>query len=366
MKSVYLFFWVLSLISGIWVNRYPDSSSSFEPLSKVQTDLIQKVLSEFPENSEMAFALIHGSKIDYYGLKRIYGKNEKVENATSVFEIGSITKVFTTHLLLNLLNDGKIASLDESIPSYWDFPFRGNPDFTFYQLANHTSGLPSNLSGSFFNTDVSNPYKNWDNEKFRKYFEKELKLESKPGEAYRYSNIGMALLANTVCKIRQEDYETLLQREIFLPLKMNSSSSNRDLLKEKLVQAYNWKGKPTANWDLEEMRGAGSVLSTVNDLSKYLNWNFEALNSQLELMKLPSKEINETIDIALGWHIVKNQTKMPFLWHNGGTGGYKSSMALNLFNQTGIVILTNIGATDNPKKALIDQLCYDLMRTLEE
>lgn len=94
-------------------------------------------------------------------------------------------------------------------------------------------------------------------------------------------------------------------------------------------------------------------------------WNFTALNNQLLVMQQATKSINEQMDIALGWHIMKNKTSEPFLWHNGGTGGYKSSMAINLSNETGIIILTNIGATDNPKKGLIDNLCFDLMTSLE-
>ena len=69
--------------------------------------------------------------------------------------------------------------------------------------------------------------------------------------------------------------------------------------------------------------------------------------------------------MALGWHIIKGILNDPFLWHNGGTGGYKSSMGLSLQNDSGIVILTNIGATGNPKKGLIDKLCFDLLKSLQ-
>lgn len=333
---------------------------------KSQTDLITKTLSSFPNNSEIAIAIVNSKKVDFYGFKRTNDTIKIINNSDSVFEIGSITKVFTTQLLLILLEENKIENLDESIAPYLDFTIKGNPIITFRQLANHTSGLPSNLDASIFNTDASNPYKNWDKEKLVKYFEKDVKIDSKPGEEYRYSNIGMALLAYIISNLESQEYEILLQENILKPLQMERSTTQRVLVQDYLVQGYNWKGKPTTNWDMAEMKGAGAILSTVNDLTKYLIWNFSALNSQLVLMKQPTKIINETLDIALGWHIVKNETKKPFLWHNGGTGGYKSSMAINLNNNTGIVILTNIGATDNPKKGLIDRLCFDLIKSLEK
>lgn len=335
-------------------------------IEKPQLDLIIKTLSEFPNHSEMSIALINPNKTIFFGIQR---KNDSIRIATNtnqVFEIGSITKVFTTQLLIYLLEESKIKSLDELVIPYLDFKIKGNPNITFRQLANHTSGLPSNLDGSIFNTDASNPYKNWDKEKLVEYFANEVKLESNPGEKYHYSNVGMALLAYAISKIESEEYENLLQENIFKPLQMEHSTTQRELIKDYLVQGYNWKGKPTANWDLAEIKGAGAILSTTKDLSKYLIWNFDALNHQLSLMKEPSKSINDNLDIALGWHIIKNETKIPFLWHNGGTGGYKSSMAINLSNNTGAIILSNIGATDNPKKGLIDRLCFDLMKSLEK
>lgn len=335
-------------------------------IEKSQTDLIAKTLSEFPNNSEMAIAIVSSKEVVFYGLKRTNDTIKIINNSNSVFEIGSITKVFTTDLLLNLLEEEKIKSLDESIMPYLDFSLKGNPIITFRQLANHTSGLPSNLEGNIFNTNISNPYKNWDKEKLINYFSKDVKFDSKPGEKYQYSNIGMALLAYTISKIESKEYETLLQENIFKPLQMERSTTQRNLILNYLVQGYNWKGKPANNWDLAEMKGAGAILSTVNDLSKYLIWNFDALNNRFSIMKQSTVSISEKLDIALGWHIIKNETQRPFLWHNGGTGGYKSSMAINLNNDTGIIILTNIGATNNPKKGLIDSLCFNLMKSLEK
>lgn len=347
-------------------NAFVDKDIYEVEIEKSQVELIANTLSEFPNYSEISIALIHSNKPVFYGLQRINDSIRITQNSNQVFEIGSITKVFTTQLLINLLEEGKIKSLDESVTPYLDFKIKGNPTITFRQLANHTSGLSGNLSGSIFTTDASNPYKNWNKEKLVEYFSKEVKLNSEPGELYQYSNVGMALLAYTISKIEEKGFESLLQENIFQPLEMSQSTTNRELIQDYLVQGYNWKGKPTVNWEMAEMNGAGAILSSTQDLSKFVLWNFSALKNELKLMSESTKVINDDLEIALGWHIIKNKTSNPFLWHNGGTGGYKSSMAINLYNDTGVIILTNIGATDNPKKGLIDKLCFDLIKTLEK
>jgi CubicO group peptidase (beta-lactamase class C family) len=346
------------------VAHYNEEISSAD-IALSQTELIANVLSEFPNNSEVAIAIIKSNRVNYYGLKRTNDSLHIVDNSNLVFEIGSITKVFTTQLLIDLFEEGKIESIDEPIHPYIDFTIKSSPTITFKQLANHTSGLPGNIDGNIFNTDRSNPYKKWDKAKFVNFLVKDVKLNATPGEKYEYSNVGMALLASIISTIESKDYEILLQEKILQPLEMERSTTQRHLVQNYLVQGYNWKGKPTTNWDLAEMRGAGAMLSTVHDMSKYLIWNFDALDNQLALMKQSTKSINENLEIALGWHLIKNETEMPFLWHNGGTGGYKSSMAINLTNDTGVIIFSNIGATNNPKKGLIDRLCFNLMKTLE-
>ncbi|MEM7297688.1 MAG: serine hydrolase domain-containing protein, partial [Bacteroidota bacterium] len=298
--------------------------------------------------------------------KRQNDRLEVVDNANRVFEIGSITKVFTTQLLLNAVIDGLVENLDAPIQQYCPFEIQGNPQITFRQLANHTSGLSSEISASIFNTDPANPYKRWDEERLKRHLEKEIEITHPAGEKYSYSNIGMAILSNTICHLRSANYEAILQKEVFQPLEMINTTTKRGQVQDILVKGYNWKGEATANWDLAALEGTGAILSTSDDLATYIQWNFEALKSQLAPMAQPSYVINEELEVALGWHIVKENSRTPFLWHNGGTGGYKSSMAINLANNTGVVVLTNIGATNNPKKRMIDQLCYDLMETLGE
>lgn len=334
-------------------------------LSAEQTGMITSTLAQFPDHSQIAVALLTGNETLYFGAIRQHDTIRPCNNANSVFEIGSITKVFTTQLLMDAVRSGNIKSLDEPVASYLNYSIKGQPDITFRQLASHTSGLPGNLSASIFTTDAANPYKKWDEEKLRDFLQHDVAMHDAPGQNYLYSNVGMALLATILCSVSERDYEFLLQENICDPLHMDHTTTNRDLISSDLVQGYNWKGKPTENWDMDAMAGAGAILSTVSDLAIYAGWSMTALHQSLIDMTLPTVQINDDLQVALGWHVVSNKTPEPFLWHNGGTGGYKSSMAIDLNNGRSVVILTNIGATDNPRKGLIDQLCFDLVNSFE-
>jgi len=369
MKNIlFLFVFVCFSCSSVKKIRPAYVGDSFEnnSLTPEQTLLITNTISNFPNHSEFAIAIVEDDIIKFFGLKRENDTLQKTDNAESFFEIGSITKVFTSHLLLDLINQNQIKNINEPIAPYLDFKIKGEPEITFLQLANHTSGLPGDLDVSIFSADTSNPYKNYDKEKFIDFFTEKVDLESKPGESYQYSNVGAAMLAYTLRNITSKDYETLLQEEIFKPIGMSNSTSLRNTITGRVVSGYNWKGKPTPYWDLAEMNGAGAILSSAKELSKYATWNFNALNNELAPMTKKTFTVTENTDVSIGWHIIKNITNEEFLWHNGGTGGFKSSMGIDPFNRKSVIILTNIGATNNPKKGLIDSLCFNLMKSIEK
>jgi hypothetical protein len=68
--------------------------------------------------------------------------------------------------------------------------------------------------------------------------------------------------------------------------------------------------------------------------------------------------------IALGWHIIKTEKEFNWVWHNGGTGGYSSSMVLDAGKKNGVIILSNVSAF-NTKMKNIDNLCFELMKQIE-
>jgi len=135
-------------------------------------------------------------------------------------------------------------------------------------------------------------------------------------------------------------------------------------VKDKLVKGFDGKGDETANWDLNVLVGAGGILSSAEDLARFANAQFDTNNTELNLTRQPTFTVSDQMQMGLGWHIIKaNNGKNEIFWHNGGTGGYTSSMALDTEKKHGIIILSNVSAF-HQETGKIDDLCFGLMNTL--
>lgn len=220
--------------------------------------------------------------------------------------------------------------------------------------------MPSNLNLS--SVDQDNPYKDYDKEKLIDYLTNEFKLNQEPGIKYEYSNLGAGFLGFVLATISQSSYESLLQEKIFGKYKMENSTSKRENINTTLVKGLKPNGEITSNWDFDILAGCGAIFSTVEDLSKFALAQFDNKNNELALTQKPTFKVNDNMSMGLGWHILKRENGGELIWHNGGTGGYKSSMALDLKHKNGIIILSNISAF-NKKKENIDQLCFELIET---
>jgi CubicO group peptidase (beta-lactamase class C family) len=333
-------------------------------LNKQQSDLIFDTVKVFPNNTEVALALIVNGTVKFVGIKRVNDSVLDIKNYNSVFEIGSISKVFTSTLLATFVSEDKVK-LDGTIQNYLDYDFRVEEDITFQQLANHTSGfprLPSNLD--FSKVDVNNPYKAYDTEKLKDYLIYQSDLAQKPGLKHEYSNLGAGLLGYTLSEISKTSYEDLLQQKIFGTHKMYNSTSKRANINEKLIKGLDFSGKETSNWDFEALAGGGGIFSTTEDLSKFALAQFNSQSEVLTLTHKPTFKVSDNMSVGLGWFIIKRQNGNEVIWHNGGTGGYTSSMALDTNQKNGVIILSNISGLSE-KSGIIDRLCFSLIKSLD-
>lgn len=334
-------------------------------LTAKQKKLVYDNLKDFHDQTQVSFAVIKNGEVSFYGIKRENNALAEIHNAESVFEIGSITKVFTSTLLANFVLDGKLKP-DDKINDYLKIRLKDGIQISFKQLANHTSGLARMPSNFNFAAALSpdNPYKIFDEKMLEWYLTQALKLEYAQGSKSEYSNLGVALLSYTLCKIADTDFQNLLKSHIFSKYKMANTTTIRDEVADKLVKGLDAKGNETANWDLNAMAGAGAILSSVDDLSKYAMAQFDDANKELALTRVRTFADPESMDVCLGWFINKSKSGSEWYFHNGGTGGYRSAMALDINKKNGIIILSNISSFhENSRK--IDELCFDLMETLE-
>jgi CubicO group peptidase (beta-lactamase class C family) len=328
--------------------------------------VIHKNLEIFPNHTQVSFAAIEKDTLYFFGVKRENDSLSFIENHNRVFEIGSVTKVFTSTILANLIVDGTISA-DDIINPYLDFELKDSITFTFESLSNHSSGLPRMPSNFTLQAIINrnNPYKNYKEKDLKKYLTNDLKLSYKQGEKSEYSNLGAGLLGYAIEKVTGQNYRQLVNDKVFLKYNMNSTTTIKQDISDLLVMGRNSKGKITPNWDLSVLIGAGGIYSTVEDLAKFAVAQFNIANSELRLTQIKTFTVNDDMDMGLGWHIIKQKPEGELFWHNGGTGGYRSSMAVDVENKYGIVILSNISAFHNNADK-IDFLCFQLMKRLRE
>lgn len=367
MRSLFIIIVVIVALSGCGSNpnvKPAVNHLKIENLLIGQADSIFNQTKYFPDNTQFAIALIRNGQVVYCGSRRINDTLISVENKSKAFEIGSITKVFTTTLLSNFVLDKEVV-LDSTINKHFDFPFKDNQEFTFRELANHTSGLPRLPSNIRFKAIFSprNPYKDYDEQKLEVYLKNDISLDYPKGSKSEYSNLGMGLLSYSLRKISGKSFEQLTKEKIFDKYNMVNSSTNKAAIESILIGGLDDKGRPTPNWEVGALIGAGGIYSTVEDLSKFASAHFDSTNIELTLTRVKTYQENETRDVGLGWFIINKKNGDKWYWHNGGTGGYSSSMAIDVEKKNGVIILSNISSYHKYFKN-IDKLCFALMTTL--
>ena len=335
--------------------------------NKQIVSLIEKNMFNYPNMTQLSIALISNKDVKYIGVLKENDTISFIENQKNSFEIGSITKVFTSVLLASQVTKGKM-SLDDPIKKYIPFALKmsskDDEEITLKLLANHSSGLPrvpSNIIDDLKKYKEDNPYRDYDSIRFNYYLKKDLKIKSKPGTEVFYSNLGVGLLGYILTLSTNQSFEDLLQQYIFRPLKMNNSSTFVN--ENTIVKGRDLNGNEIANWDLKVLSGAGAIKSTTEDMVKFALQNIEG-GSYYDLIQVPTFKINEWRKIGLGWNITDiEEENVHVYYHNGGTGGYRSNITVSRKNKISVIILSNVSAYSEPAD-YIDSLGRDLMSLL--
>ena len=365
-----LFLSIVVLVALLGCGRPPLDKAAINSLNSEnlligQADSIYNLTKNFPNHTQFAFALIQNGKVNYFGIKRLNDTLITIQNYNSAFEIGSITKVFTTTILANFVINGEVE-LDSKINPYFDFQFNDSLEFTFRELANHTSGLPNLPSNMLFAAILSqkDPYKDYNEQKLDEYLKNDISTDYQKGSKSKYSNLGMGLVSYSLRKHSGHSYEKLAKELIFDKYKMNHSTTDRTKVADILVEGLDDRGRPTLNWTPGALIGAGGIYSTVEDITKFAIAQLDSTNKELALTRIKTFRENDFRDVGLGWFIINRKNGSKWYWHNGGTGGYMSSMAIDVEKKNGVIILANISSYHS-KFENIDKLCFSLMKTLE-
>ena len=270
----------------------------------------------------------------------------------TVYEIGSITKVLTGITLADMALRGEVG-LDDPVSRYLPDSVRvPGPDslpITLRLLSAQRSGLPR-MPLNFAPRDPANPYADYDVARLYAFLAS-YKLTRVPGAAYEYSNLGVGLLGLALARREDTTYAALVRRHILVPLGMKSTMVTlTDDARSRLAQG-SADGRPAANWDIDALAGAGALRSTAEDMTTFLaaaaGLQHTALDSAFRLAAEPEFDAGSSgiMRIGLGWHIRLGAEGTRIVWHNGGTGGYRSWAGYDPDRRTGVVVLTN--STEN-------------------
>lgn len=338
------------------VHSISSSSDSYFPADSE----ISRIISERIEIHQQSVGIVagivgtEGRRIVSHGHFSLHDR--RFVNADTVFEIGSVTKVFTALLLADMVQRIDMELTDpiaKYLPEQVVVPRRNGRMITLMDLATHTSGLPR-MPDNFAPTNPDNPYADYSVEQLYQFLSNH-QLTRDIGAQWEYSNLGYGLLGHALARRAGADYENLVRDRILAPLEMESTAITLSSeMKNRLAIGHNAALEAVQNWDLPTFAGAGALRSTVNDLLTFLEMALGKRETSLApalALTLSPRRPTGVFDneIGIGWGIMKVEDD-EMIWHDGGTGGYTAFIGFLVKKKIGVALLSNsyvdAGVTD--------------------
>jgi len=271
----------------------------------------------------------------------------------SVFEIGSISKVFTASILADMVARGEVR-LDDPVAKYLPagvkVPERGGKQIRLVDLSTQTSGLPR-LPDNLHPKDPANPYADYTVAQLYDFLGR-YQLTRDIGAQYEYSNLGVGLLGHVLALRAGKSYDELLHERILGPLGMRSTGvALTPAMRARLTPGHE-DGREVPNWDIVTLAGAGGIRSDLEDMLKFLAANVfpeqSALGKEMATThairvsagKWRSPGTPPDLWVGLNWHVLTGSVDT-IVWHNGGTGGYHTFIGFRPARHVGVVVLAN-------------------------
>ena len=281
-----------------------------------------------------------------YGFGKL--ENEASVDGDTVFEIGSVTKVFTALLLAIAIENGEVTE-DTKIGELVGNDLDLTPELaviTLGELASHQSGLPR-LPGNHLISDPQNPYVDYD--------AAALAVEIATGDIdergrYAYSNYGYGLLGYLLARQQKTTWDELIATRITKPLGMTSTAPEPLVdWQKRTAQGHNGPLR-VPYWSFDALAGCGDLCSSANDLLKFLEAARKpdektVIGRAFKRMTRSRGKVPGGMTIGLGWHVLRREG-LELVWHNGGTGGFRSFVGFDAISGRSLVILSSCDEPD--------------------
>jgi CubicO group peptidase (beta-lactamase class C family) len=323
--------------------------------SQVKSFILDQIVNKSKAAIVIGFVDPNGTRIFSFG--NMSTRHNIPVNENTLFNIGSITKTFTTLLLADMVKQGLVNLTDpieRYLPSSVKVPEFNGQKITLEHLATHTSGLPEfppNLLDN--NGNIIESYNA--NQLYQAL--SNTKLTRAPGSQFQYSSFGMGLLGQILSLKADVSYNQLVKDRILNVLGMNDTKitlSQNEINNSFPVGHRGGKEITTPKIPMI-LADAGAYHSTAPDMLKYISANLGLIHTKLDdAMKLQhlirhtgvnANPMNYTEYVGLGWRILTN-FGTEVIAHTGAINGWNANVAFIPSKQIGVVALCSCDPTD--------------------
>lgn len=341
-------------------------SVSIVPPSVLSGDAIRQLLIERIDERGLGVGMVVGITED--GSHRVVAHGSRDRggadpvNEKTLFEVGSITKLFTALLLSDMVNRGEVG-MDEPVagllPAGTRVPIRDGRAITLGDLASHYSGLPRVATNGDSPDQPGGPYAAYSAERLYRFLASH-ELARAPGDCFEYSNVGVGLLGHAlVLRAGAGNYESLIRARILDPLRMNDTViAVPSRLTGNVASGHDDSLEPTSDWIFDVLAGTGALRSTAPDLLRFLDAMCDQRSSIASIFHpLMTSRAQGGLELAK-LHL----DGVVALSKPGGTGGARGFVEYIPEWKRGVVVLSNasidavvdLGAHIlNPRRALM-------------
>lgn len=339
---------ILLLLTCCSVNLSLAQYAGHSKLKKYVSKYVEMEI-DLNKNPGILIGLIDGDSTYVYGFGEATKGIPQPPTDSSIFEIGSMTKVFTASLLQILVDEGKIE-YQKTLADYLekDKLHESLQDLTIWSLATHTSGFPRVPTNfSLKDKDPNNPFAHYTNKDFDAFL---LDFNLFETGKYIYSHTNYALIERVIEKIENQSFTEVLNEKLLTPLELeNTTHKLAKAQKERLNTGYLLDGEVAPVAQFSTFYGAIGMMSDMKDLLKFVQINLalsEETALQNSLLKTQISQVNtgvkKYIDTGIGWHLVRPKKRYYNVVSHRGTGiGHQAYIAFLPETKTGVVVLAN-------------------------
>ncbi|HEX7846147.1 MAG TPA: serine hydrolase domain-containing protein [Chitinophagaceae bacterium] len=289
--------------------------------------------------------ILDNGKRTYYSAGFADPDKKMVFDSATLFEIGSISKTFTAYILESVLKEKNISD-SNSIISYLPDSVRSNTlleKISFYNLLNHSSGLPRLPENMDLTSNPMSPYDGYYADHLFSYLKT---CTPRPDGKSNFSNLGAGLAGVLAQRIAGKPYESLLAQYIFQPFSIKQHPDSTIAATTNKAQGYfTTINNQSPYWFADVLAPAGGLKCSADEILSYLEKMAAPENGSsqqiIEHLLTPTITVTPEIKVCRAWHTMEKKDSPVIYWHNGGTYGFSTFAGFLKEKKKAVVIVVN-------------------------